>query len=235
MIRKLVFFCALIFSSNLWSFEGFLEPIEVVDITASETGVIIKKSIAEGDVVRKNDTLVKLDSSVLSASLSGARADYQSKKLKYSQLQALFEQKIASAEELAIAKTQKAISLSQYQSIQQQIARRHIKSPINGIVTVMSKELGELVSLSSGPFIRVVNVSQLKLIVYIPYQDAAKLSLKQIVTVSVSGTEQAQKGLIRYISPVVDPASSTVKVELIIENKLSQIRSGVPAKVSLDG
>ena len=234
MIKALVFLCACVYSVNLLALEGFLEPIEVVDITASETGVIIKKNIKEGDVVAKKDTLVRLDSSVLSASLSGARADYQSKKLKYSQLQSLFEQKIASAEELAIAKTESTISLSQYQSLQKQIARRNIKSPINGIVTVMNKELGELVSLSSGPFIRIVNVSQLKLIVYIPYQDAVKLSLNQQLSVSVSGVKEAQGAVIRYISPVVDPASSTVKVELMFENAKNKIRSGVPAQVSLD-
>ena len=135
---------------------------------------------------------------------------------------------------MALAKTQATISLSQYQSLQKQIARRNIKSPINGIVTVMNKELGELVSLSSGPFIRIVNVSKLKLIVYISYQDAAKLSLKQRLPVLVSGVKGIQNAVIRYISPVVDPASSTVKVELMLENTKNKIRSGVPAQVSLD-
>lgn len=235
MFRKLVLVCCLFFSSISWGLDGFLEPVEEVDISASETGVIVRKKIVEGDQVKKNDTLVELDSSVLRASLTGARADYQAKKRRQQEIDILYQQSIASVDELNTAKTQTTMALSQFQVLQRQISRRLIKSPINGIVTLINGDVGELVSQSNGPFIKVVNTSQLKLTVYIAYEKTANLTIGQSLLVKVSGFVDQQKAVIRYISPVVDPASSTVKVELIIENTDNKLRSGVPAAVQFNG
>jgi len=123
------------------------------------------------------------------------------------------------------------IALSQYQTLQRQISRRRIKSPINGIISETTRDVGELVSQTQGPFIKIVNISMLKLTVYIPYEKIVNLKIKQSLPVKINGIKDQQKGSIRYISPVVDPASSTVKVELTIDNTDQQFRSGLPAAV----
>jgi len=117
--------------------------------------------------------------------------------------------------------------------LQRQISRRLIKSPINGIITQVTRDAGELVSQTQGPFIKIVNVSTLKLTVYIPYEQTVNLKTDQKLSVKINSIDDLQEGVIRYIAPVVDPASSTVKVELAIDNSENQFRSGVPASVQL--
>lgn len=221
----------VLYSCSLWALDGFLEPTEEVEISTPETGVIIKKNIKEGLTVKKGTVLVELDSSVLRASLTGTRADYQAKKRKKEEIEKLHKQAIASTEELQSAETQALIALSQYQTLQRQIDRRQIKSPINGVIIEMTRDVGELVSQTQGPFIKIVNISKLKLTVYIPYEKTIDLSLKKILPIKIEGIEKQQEGLVSYISPVVDPASSTVKVELTIDNANKELRSGVPVAV----
>jgi len=228
-----VLFILSLYTQNTLAFDGFLEPIESVEISTPEMGVIIKSFAQEGKTIKKNATLIELDSSVLRASLTGLRADYQAKKRKQVELESLYKQAIASADELETAKTQTAMALSQYQTLQRQIDRRLIKSPINGVITEVTRDIGELVSQTQGPFIKIVNISTLKLIVYIPYEKVINLQSKQNVPVKISGVTDIQTGEVRYVSPVVDPASSTVKVELVVDNKDNKLRSGLPASIKL--
>jgi len=233
LFRLCIVFVICLYAQSTLALDGFLEPIESVEISTSEMGVILKSFAEEGKQIKKNQTLVELDSSVLRASLTGLRADYKAKKRKQTELESLYKQAIASADEVETAKTQTAMALSQYQTLQRQIDRRQIKSPINGVITEVTRDKGELISQTQGPFIKIVNISTLKLIVYIPYEKIINLQPKQNVTVKIAGIDDIQSGQVRYVSPVVDPASSTVKVELVVDNKDNKLRSGLPASVKL--
>jgi len=233
MFRFFIFIIIFVISSAAQAVDGFLEPVAEVEISTPETGVIIKSNAKEGQVISKGELLAELDSSVLRASLTGASADYKDKKRKQSELETLFDQQIASFEELEEAKTQTLIALSQYQTLQRQVSRRKITSPIDGVITEVAKEVGELVSQGQGPFIKIINISQLKLVVFIPYEQTVELQKDQLLSIKINSVDDLQSAKINYISPVVDPASSTVKVELLIQNEQGQFRSGVPASVQL--
>jgi len=111
--KSIFIVCTVLCSSNVFALDGFLEPIEEVEISTPETGVIIKTDAKEGLTVKKGQLLVQLDSSVLRASFSGVKADYESKKDKQVELESLFNQQIASADEVKNAQTETAIALSQ--------------------------------------------------------------------------------------------------------------------------
>lgn len=252
------FVIACLLASRVDAFEGFLEPFAEVDIAASETGVIDSVNVAEGDEVQQGDVLVELDSSVLNASLSiaearknslaevkAAEAEFTAQKKRFEQFQKLQKENIVSADEFERAESEFIIAESRFNSAQnqhkiheheherilKQLDRRQIKSPIDGIITMLTRDEGELVAISHGPFIRVVDVSKLRFVSHIPYQQASDLNVGDSLPVQLQDSAESQQAVIKFISPVVDPASATVKVELILDNQPGDLKSGVPARI----
>lgn len=241
--------------------EGFLQPSSSIDIVSPETGIVSVKNVSEGDQVKAGDVLIELDSDVLKASLSisnahknsqadvmAAQTEYDVAQLRHDELLQLHKEEIVSADELKRAKSQLVIASSrlenakkelqvhafEYDRIQKQIKRRTIISPINGVVTLLNKEVGEMVSMNQGVFLQVVDVSQLKMVSYIPYDQSNGLEVGQIVNIQLELDGAVHEAKLKYIAPIIDPASSTVKVELIIDNQHNILRSGVAAKIMLD-
>ena len=248
----------LFLSFPVYAFEGFLEPFSEVDIVASETGVITSIEVSEGDRVQQGDILVELDNAVLNASLSiadarknslaevkAAETEFVAQRKRFEQFKKLYAEQVVSADELERAESEFIITESRFKSAQnqhkiyqheherivEQIERRRIKSPINGIVTMLNRDEGELVAMSHGPFIKVVDVSKLRFVSHIPYQQVASLNVGNTLFIELEGNTEPHSASIKFISPVVDPASATVKVELVIDNESGLIQSGVPAKI----
>lgn len=246
-------------SQSVVSFEGFLEPHQTVDITAAETGVLTTLNVSEGAEVKDGDVLAVLDSRLIEASLKvakakknstatilGASAEWEVSKNKLAQFEKLYaagnarkdelvraelDEKIVAAK-LARAKEQKEILELEYKRIQMQIEQRIIRSPINGVVVTVNREAGELVSASHGPFIRIVDISQLKFITNIPRQDARKIDQGDEVSIELDEGGEKLKGKVEYVSQIIDPTSNTVKVSVNFENP-GGVRSGNAGRLLL--
>ena len=62
-----------------FGYEGFLEPIETVDIASSETGILQSVKVKEGDQVAKGDVVAVIDFRLIGASLKVAKAKKDSR------------------------------------------------------------------------------------------------------------------------------------------------------------
>jgi len=263
ILRKLYIALFLGFLSipNVFAFDGFLEPNSTIDIVSPETGVVSVRNVEEGDIVKEGDVLVELDSDILQASLNiskaqkssraktqATRAEYDVARKRFAELEALYAKQVITKEEFNRAKSQKIIARSnlkrakdelkvhelEYKRIQKQLLRRKIISPINGVVTEIKRDVGELISMNQGSFIQVVDVSFLKMIIYVPFEQSMQLKVGESVSIEAEYVKGKHPATVKYISPIIDPASSTVKVELKVDNKDNQLKSGIQAKLLIN-
>lgn len=246
-------------SQSVLAFEGFLEPQQTVDIAAAETGVLRKINVSEGAEVKAGDVLAVLDSRLIEASLKvakakknstatilGASAEWEVSKNKLAQFTKLYtagnarkdelvraelEEKIAAAK-LSRAREQKKILELEYQRILMQIEHRIIRSPVNGVVVTVNREAGELVSASHGPFIRIVDISQMKFITNVPQEDVRKISRGHEISIELDEGGENLTGIVEHVSPIIDPTSDTVKVSVSLENP-GGVRSGSAGRLLL--
>ena len=234
--------------------KSFTEPIEKSVAASAEIGIISNTFVKEGDHVKVGDPLAEINQAVLQESLaiaearagSTARLDVaasQTELLK-SQLEALnslvegghtnrfeVEQKqseyLQAQAEHRAAKDELMLSKLEVNRIKAQITDRTIKSPINGIVTEIHKQLGENVTNSEPQYATVVRINELKVRFYL---DAATLKRSLVgdqVNVYVGRDRTQLAGTIIFVSPIIDPDSGLGRLEIKLSNQNFNIQSGV--------
>lgn len=235
-------------------YEGFTQPYHKADLSPSEAGVVGAILVKEGDIVVKDDLLLELDNAVLKASLkianarqnakgalTSARARYRLHQTQLKKLLALQKQGHAQSEEVEQARANASIANAdiltaqeeqlihkyEHERLQEQIKRRQLFSPFDGVVTKIHKEVSELTGNSGEALISIVQLNPLLLTIHVSLSDANKLSVGEKLISNCQSDTSKLSTKIEYISPVTDPDSGTVRIKLLAENNDGSFPSGV--------
>lgn len=170
---------------------GKVESVEEAEIASQLVGRIVAVNVKEGNVVKKGDVLVRIDPTDARARLDSARAridrlrsaiDQADKDLEKAQRDANQSGKLANRgfntpteladAKTAVAKSQAAVRMSQHELVEseamrrtseQELQRTEIRSPIDGVVSGLNVEVGEVViaGLTNLPGALLMTVSDL--------------------------------------------------------------------------
>jgi membrane fusion protein, multidrug efflux system len=112
-------------------------------------------------------------------------------------------------------------------------AKAPVESPISGVVGKVMVDIGSNVSAQT-PVALVVDMEKVKVFLDVPEKYLTKITLGMHAQVTVDAyPEQSFDGILEKINPVLDIATRTIQVEIIIDNKEHKLRSGMYAKVKL--
>lgn len=248
-------------AADLPVFDGIIEPSEVVDVGTPSRGVIARIEVEKSDEVRAGQVLVELDSTVERA--TAARAGAQSKiegeiklqqeklafaKRAYDRLDDLFISKAISTQKKDEAETEVAIAQYRLQKAKenQELAKldlqraramlnqRRIKSPIAGVVMERFVSPGEFVD--DTPLLRLARIDPLQVEVVLPATMFGRLKKGMLALVhSELQQEQEYQAQVNIVDRVLDSASGTFRVRLLLPNPDYQIASGLKCTVSFPG
>lgn len=255
--------------ASLWAEEGdtYLEPYHSIEISAVESGVIRQIPVKEGDRVTKGQELLRLDTEVIEAELAvakaqaeskgrimSAEAEYSRQQQRYEQIQTLRKRGSSNdAEEereyatlkslegalITVQEDQKIAGLNAAR-IQAQLDRRSLRSPIDGMVAEIVKDIAEPVSAGGsdpqnqkGYLVRVVQLEFLKATAFLPYRYVKDVKVGDKLEVEVFDLDEVRKvdGVVEFVAPVIDPATATVAVRVKIDNSEGSLASGSSARV----
>jgi RND family efflux transporter MFP subunit len=240
--------------AQMQSDEGFSEPLKTVLIAAPESGVIQAIAVREGQTVERGEIICKLDSQVLEASLEVARARFDSQG-KIDAAQAMLDDKLhqlkqfdellsrdhASEQEVRQARLavdlakadlrsaydEKRVSEMEIRQIEAQIERRVIRAPTQGVVLELSRQEGEALTTAEREIATIVCLDQLRVRYFLSTGKAKKMRRGDQIQVYFPTTGQQAPAIVDFVSPVSDSNSGTVRVELLIDNRLGNYRSGL--------
>ncbi|EIJ43112.1 RND family efflux transporter, MFP subunit [Beggiatoa alba B18LD] len=243
-------------------YEGFTESEQEIEVAAPEMGVLEAIKVKEGDKVKTGQVLVVLDSQILVAALAVAKAKKGAsgrltaaraiEKLRRDRLDRLLpllakgnaqQSEVSQTQielESAVAETQAAreamqISEMEYKQLETQIARRTLRSPINGVVTEVHKDVAELVGGNDVKVVTLVSTNPLQATINVPTAEALKLKTDQAVNVKFPQLELTPvAGKITYISPITDASTDTVKIIVQMPNPDGKLRIGVKCFVEVN-
>lgn len=251
----LLVLCGIINSRAAFAQEvkTFIEPYRDIELSATEMGVIAYINVKEGEMVSSGKVLAGLNESVAAASLRTAkrakdargrlrsaevelkRAEFRFNKLEelHSRRHAT-EQEIDRAEtELQIAKAkvesvrdELAVKNADYERIAAQLELKRIKSPIDGVVAEVFKDVGEFVSANDSVVIRVVQLNPVIAVFSLPADQARALKQNENVPVRVGASKTSVMAKVEFISPTVDAQTGTVRVKVVISNSLEKWQAG---------
>jgi len=121
-----------------------------------------------------------------------------------------------------------------YESAEAQVSYSSLRSPIDGVVTDRPLFAGETAAAGT-PIITVMDTSALLAKLHLAQSAAQKLQLGGAAEVRVAGIEDPVKASVSFISPALDPGSTTVEVWLKLANADGGLKVGTPVHVIITG
>ncbi len=199
------------------------------------TSTVIKITHRMGEYFRAGELLVLLDDTVFQGLLFKAKGTLEKAKAELEAKQNLYSQEIASLFELKTAQANVAIATSDVISAEHAIKACHITAPYNGKVVQLYVEEAELIQ-EGKPLMEIVNDEHLIGQVLIPANAAniKTISLGKPLKISINETGETVMGKIFRVSPIIDPASSLIKIDVLVDNKEGNLRSGMIGSTILE-
>lgn len=243
--------------------EGFTEPYRTIDISApGEPGLIVKINVREGETVTRGQVLVEFDTRVLQAALkiantrcqgsgriAAAQAELDLRKDRHRVLKTLDRQGHASSAELRRAVTdlrvatanhqlaleEKALAELERDRMLAQIAQRRLRSPIDGVVVSVFREVGESTTVGNTEMMMLVQLDKLRVKLPVSAKFAATLQVGATLELQMPELERKVAAKVEVVSPVLDAKSGTVQVTCVIDNAQRDIQSGMRCLVQVAG
>lgn len=251
-----------------------VQPETSVKLSANVPGQVVRLAVKEGDPVRKGQFLLQLDDAQYraqvrqnQAALDAARSNLRLSEAAFEQAasslgrkEQLFEQKLVSPEEIEAARTQRNtekarvdaaredISRSEggLQSAQDNLRKTVFLSPIDGTVTQLNVERGEIVMVGTmnNPgtvILTVADLGRMKVEADVDETDVSTVQLGQTATIKVDALpDTTLTGRVSEIanSPKVSDLGSqeqqtNFEVDVMIEAPPALLRPGMTADVEI--
>lgn len=206
---------------------GYMEPYRIITVSTAETGILTEMLVNEGDAVKENQVLARLDTAPFTAELEVAKAEAQLQATRMQRIEELAASSRVSPDEIERTRTEVAVKNAQVRKVEAMIEARTLRSPVNGIVTDIKRDRSEAVSTAQPHVLTVVEIDRLIVNLYLPPATAFTLQPGKPANLLLLDEKNARvTGTVEYLSPVIDAASGTVRVKFVIENAERQHRAG---------
>ena len=258
------------------SASGEIKPKKNINISAQVPGRIIKMGIVEGQEVKTGDFLLKLDSTqyeanadrdqnfirAANADLIQAEARLKRDQSSFGRQQKLYDDNLISKDQLEGSKAQFDVSTAQMNAIQFQIkqaeaslkstmdslAKTTYNSPIDGIITSLRVEEGEvaIIGTMNNPgtvLMTIADLSVMEVEVEVDETDVVGVTLGQEANVRVDAmpdtvfkgkvTEIGSSALVKATAGVSTQESKDFKVVVTLENPARKLKPGLSASADI--
>jgi HlyD family secretion protein len=255
------------------SASGEVKPKKNVNISAHISGRIVKIGVEEGQRVQKDDFLLKLESTQYEANADRDRAiirTYQAERIKaeaqlkkdesfYDRQKKLFDEKLISGEQLEAARTSFEISKATNEAILYQIRQAQASlestldmlsktiynSPIDGIITSLRVEEGEIAMIGTmnNPgtvLMTIADLSVMEVEVEVDETDVIGLSLGQKADIRIDALpdrvlegEVTEIGSSALQKAVTSEESKDFKVVITLKDPPKNLKPGLSASADI--
>lgn len=223
---------------------GSVEPIERVSPGTKLMGRVERVMVREGDAVRAGQTLARLESRDLAASVEQARAgvamaeaQLTNAEAMHRRMTALAERGSATAKNLEDATAGYNMAQAGLQQAQANLSAAQVMqgyavvtTPISGYVTAKRIEAGDMASPGM-PLFTVDDLSRVKIVAQVPEAQVVGLVEGGSATVKIDVLETPVAATIERIVPAGDPMSRTFAVRLLLDNPAGAIKPGMYARI----
>jgi len=237
---------------------GYVQPEVDVQISARISSELISLHVEEGDMVKKGQLLVELDRQIYEAAVERAESGVMSAKASlkkaeadYRRVQDLFEQSLASQAELDSREAEKLLAESQLRQAQaslreanDSLSKTRLLAPMNGVVTKINKEEGEIAvgsQFQADPIMTVADLNKMEVLAEIDENDVVLVSLNDSTEIEVDAIPDTI--LNGRVSEIAHEATTrgrgtqeqvtNFEVKIAVLSKIEQLRPGMSCTVDI--
>lgn len=261
-MKKIVVF--LVFLSNLFAtsyHEGIIYSKEEVSLSFPLDGVISKIYLKDGDNVKKDETILKLDDELQKLevlrkkeifndnseyianqnNLKIIEDSYKSTKKLYEKTASVSRDELNSIQiqyesllgKVNTHKARKEQEKLEYEISKEVLKKYSIKSPINGVISDLKYHEGEWAKMGE-VVVKVVDVDNCYIELNIEEPIARNLKLNSKAIISSNEDTIIKQGTIYYISAIAESTSALIKIRIKFKNDAPKITPGVMGKISFE-
>jgi RND family efflux transporter MFP subunit len=240
-------------------YDGRIEPSRVVVLSANADGRLASCSVERGDRVEEGQELARMDDQLelLAVKTAEVRAEsdwaiaaataeieqltckiqkrmplYTDGTLVGAELDELRDRLQLAGIDLEKARASHAEAEIELQQAQALLERTRLRSPLRGVVLQRLATPGEYISRSNdSALFKVAALDPLEVEVHVPPARAAALRVGGQAEVRAEASEQMLLASVKQVDKVVDTASGTCAVRLVLENPKLAIAAGLRCKV----
>ncbi len=240
-------------------YDCIIEARQVVDIRSPVEGLIEKVAVERGEVVKKGQVLVTLESGPERAALAvakqragavgavksaEAKLDLATKKEK--RAEELARQSFISSNALEEARTERSLAESDLKVVRenQRLAElevqratevlnlRTIKSPLSGVVVDRYQRTGEMATTNvKDPILKVAEIDPLNVEVVLPASLYGSIQQGDQAEVSPETPQQKFVARVKVVDRVINAASGTFGVRLELPNEKQLVPAGAKCRM----
>lgn len=212
---------------------GTTKANETVTLTAKITETVKDVLFQDGQVVKKGDVLIILDSGEENANLRSAEAQADERRSAYQRAKGLEKQQIVSTATYEEKQAALRSAEASIQSIKSRINDAYIKAPFDGILGLREVSVGTLVK-PGDQITTIDDLTQMKIDFDVPAVYLQQLKSGLAITGTVEGFEgRVFDGVIATIDTQVDSVTRSIKVRAYVPNTDMALRPGLLMNVTL--
>jgi RND family efflux transporter MFP subunit len=210
-----------------------LEAEEETEVVAKVGGVVKEILVEEGDRVEAGQILAVLDGEKLAAILERERANLLKLESNFERARELFDKELMSAQEFQTAKYEYEFQREAFRMTELDLHYTEIRTPIRGVVAQRLIKVGNMVLLNQATF-RVTGLNPLLAMFHVPERHVTRLEAGQAAALTIDALDGKDFiGRVERISPVVDPATGTIKVTIAVDDASGELKPGMFARIRI--
>lgn len=222
-------------TTDSWSpfFESvgtFVAP-QSTSILPEQSGIVTSINFKSGEMVKKGQLLVALDTRAEHARLSSDQASLRLAKINYNRNKGLYARGAVSRQDYDTATANLQEAQAAVRADKVAISQKHITAPFSGQIGIRKVNLGEYISTMSNSSTGIATIEQINPLYIdfqLPQQYIPQLAVGQQVNVMVdSYNGETFTGKISAFSVGVDQDSRMVTVRAEVPNAQHKLRSGM--------
>jgi membrane fusion protein (multidrug efflux system) len=210
-----------------------LEAEEEVGVFSQAARQVRTLNVEEGSRVRRGQVLLTLQDDEQRTRVAKVQSQLARARREHQRQKRLYEQDLISEQAFNDATYELDQLELELEDAQRELSYTDVKAPISGTVTRRYVGVGDQVTMNQHLF-DLVDFDSIVARVYVPEKELARLDHGQParITAPALGPDRAFRGTIDRLSPVVDPASGTIKVTVDIPPQ-EGLRPGMYVDVQL--
>jgi len=206
---------------------GYIEPWTRLQLMAKLNGTITEVVVNEGDRVKKDDILARIEDDDFRIAVDRAEAAYNLSKAEYSRDKTMYDKGVVPVATLDSAKTAMQKARADYEDAGLLLSRTTVTSPMDGIISRMDAKIGLQLSVGD-PLAEILQIDRMKGVVGIPESDVSAVRRLENVELTVQALgDKIFKGKTHFLSPSPQTAARLYNLELAIQNDAGEVLDGM--------
>tara|TARA_B100000686_G_C16806734_1_gene991656 strand:- start:2216 stop:3385 length:1170 start_codon:yes stop_codon:yes gene_type:complete len=214
--------------------QGSLESDKNLELYPEIPGIINNIFVKQGEKVFKGDILAELVNTEIIAQLEQLKLQLYLAKTKYERQANLWSKKIGTEIQFLQAKTNYLTLEKKVEQIKGNVKKSKIIAPFDGVIDEIISDSGSNVSPGFTPILRIINLDEIKVTAEVPEVHLPYIKKGAKVSLYIPVISKRIDAKIASIGNVINPNNRNFRIEIIIENKIHNLKPNMTVQISVN-